>query len=165
MGGRTSCIIRRPCASGSPPAHTLGGGDERPRHHGGRGARCYFPTRLKSMKPRSTSTDSNCTRTRSPTSSALGPRDQPAFHRQVEQPHPGALVGRAGHQRVELLADPRLAAAAPPPICPTCRSTLLAASSCLVQWVASVVQLLYARRARVRPASAALSSRWVIRSV
>ena len=139
-------------------------GDERPRHHGDRGARCYFPTRLKSMKPRSTSTVTNCTRTRCPTSRPLNPATTLPSTGSSSSRTQVPLSSRSGHHAVELLPEPRSQDRARlrtcPPGAPPCWRRPPAWCS---GWRAS--------RAPLRSygagsaANAALSRRWVIRSV
>ena len=60
------------------------------------------------MNPRSMLTPESRTRRRSPTSSAGMRADQLAFDRRARHAHEGALVRRAGDDRVERLADARL---------------------------------------------------------
>ena len=59
------------------------------------------------MKPFATAVSTSLTRSLSPTSRPCSPRDDPAFGGRREQAHERALVGDAGDDRVELLADPR----------------------------------------------------------
>ena len=62
---------------------------------------------------------------------------QSSFDGRMQQADPRALVGCAGDDGVELLADPATPAASPRRISSTCRSTFFAASSSSVQCLAS----------------------------
>ena len=82
----------------------------------------------------------------------------------LEDAHPGALLGGAGddgRRSARRCAGSSSSAAAD---LRTCRSTLSAASSCSRAVAGELGELLGRVGAAARPASAALSSRWVIRS-